>query len=125
MAVIYIFNEPKHSKKDRGSVLGMTNKYMKLLLCLKLLTFNQASLVTVWKRMDWGEPGYNKCSMILAHYAVYYVNLHCWNTCKPKLIGLHKRISLALFDIWQSNINNRGQYYVYHLSFYLCEDKLA
>jgi len=64
MVVIYEVSEPKHSKNDRGSVFGMTNKYMKFEVVDIL-----GSPVTVRKRMacgggDWGETivsrwGYN------------------------------------------------------------------
>ena len=45
MAVISEFSEPKHSKNNRGSVLGMTNTYIKF----QVIGFN-GSPETVRKR---------------------------------------------------------------------------
>ena len=49
MAVISELSEPKHSKNNRGSVLGMTNTDIKF----QVISFN-GSPETVRKRMAWG-----------------------------------------------------------------------
>ena len=49
MAVISEFSEPKHSKNNRGTVLGMTNKYIKF----QVIGCN-SSPETVRKRMACG-----------------------------------------------------------------------
>jgi len=52
MTVISEFSEPKHSKNNRGSVLGMTNTYIKF----QVIGFN-GSPETVRKRMACGGGG--------------------------------------------------------------------
>ena len=51
MAVISEFSDPKHSKNNRGSVLGMTNTYIKF----QVIGFN-GSPETVRKLMASGGP---------------------------------------------------------------------